>query len=662
MSLPPPSHLQLGVCDYPEQVPPDRWAEYAQAQKALGLSFVRLAEFAWSRLEPRPEHYEWAWLDEAVELAAAAGLEIVLCTPTAAPPAWLTQQHPEILPQGRGGHVKTFGSRRHYDFSSAVFREHSKRITRQLAERYGEHPAVIGWQTDNEFGWGDTAQSFSPAALAAFRTWLSARYGSPAALNEAWGNVFWSMEYSSWTQIPLPNAAVAEVNPAHQLDFLRFSSDQIADFQEEQVRILRECSPGRFVTHNFMGFFSAFDHYQVSRTLDFASWDSYPTGTLQALHEWQLADPALAHAFARTGHPDVTSFNHDLYRGMNHSAGQAAPGFWVMEQQCGQVNWAPSNPLPAEGAVQLWTAQAWAHGADAVSYFRWRAATMGQEVMHSGLLRHNERPDRGHAEVKALTLEQFPLGEVAAKVALLHDYESLWLYNMQPHAEGLNYWAQLFTYYRALRSLGSDVDILHPDSDLSGYALIVAPALTLMTPQRARHLEAAAAHTRLVFGPRTAFRTATGRTPESGQFGELSSLIGAELLHYDSLGPGMTQKVAAQGEAFHFAAGWAESYETRGAQVLYRYHGGPLNGEAAVIQHGNVTVTGAHSQSLVTELLEGQLISAQLRPTRLPEGVRLSRRGGVTLLQNWNDQAVTWQGRTLEPVSTLCLQASETTV
>ena len=159
------------------------------------------------------------------------------------------------------------------------------------------------------------------------------------------------MEYSNWAQVPLPNAAVAEVNPAHLLDFLRFSSDEIADFQDEQVRILRECSPGRFVTHNFMGFFSAFDHYKVSRALDFASWDSYPTGTLQALHEWQLADPELAVTFARTGHPDVTSFNHDLYRGMNHSAEQAAPGFWVMEQQCGQVNWAPSNPLPEGGAV-----------------------------------------------------------------------------------------------------------------------------------------------------------------------------------------------------------------------------------------------------------------------------------------------------------------------
>lgn len=651
------SHLELGVCDYPEHVPRDRWQGYAQAQKALGLRFVRLAEFAWSRLEPQAGQYDWGWLDQAIETSAAAGLQVVLCTPTAAPPAWLVELHPEILPVGRDGQTKGFGSRRHYDFSSPVFRDFSRSITRAMAERYGQHPAVVGWQTDNEFGWGDTAQSYTPAALAAFRRWLAERYGTLEALNEAWGNVFWSMEYSGWDQIPVPNQAVAEVNPAQLLDFMRFSSDQIAGFQEEQVAILRECSPGRFVTHNYMGFFSAFDHYRVSECLDFASWDSYPTGTLEALKEWKLADPGLALDFARTGHPDVTGFNHDLYRGMVSSQGGRPPGFWVMEQQCGQVNWVPSNPLPADGAVQLWTAQAWAHGADVVSYFRWRAATMAQEVMHSGLLRHNETPDRGYAEVAALELPTFPTGEVPARVALLHDYESLWLYNMQPHAEGLNYWAQIFAYYRALRSLGMDVDIRHPDSDLSPYALIVAPALTLMTPERARHLEAVADHAQLVFGPRTAFRTPSGRTPETGQFGELSALVGVSLLNYDSLCPGMSQEIA--GAASHLASFWAESYEPEGAQTLYHYQGGPLDGQSAVIRHGTVTVIGAHSETLIAEVLEELLSAAKLQPTRLPEGVRLSRRGGITLLQNWNSHAVTWQGEVLGPVSARPIQLAE---
>ncbi|THF70223.1 beta-galactosidase [Deinococcus sp. Arct2-2] len=681
------THLELGVCDYPEHVPENRWADHAATQKALGLRYVRIAEFAWSRMEPQPGQYDWAWLDRAIDIYAAAGLEVLLCTPTAAPPAWLVAQHPEILPHGRTGQVKTFGSRRHCDLSSPVYRECSRQITQAMAERYGQHPAVVGWQTDNEFGWGDTAQSYSPAALKGFHGWLEERYGTLDTLNEAWGNVFWSMEYADWTQIPLPHQAVSEVNPAHALDFLRFSSDQIVQFQAEQVALLRQLSPGRFITHNFMGFFSGFDHYRVTAGLDFASWDSYPTGTLQAVHEWKLTDPQLAHEFVRTGHPDLTGFNHDLYRGMlggpvkndvpsnsavTAQANKSAPplsthpsrGFWVMEQQCGQVNWASSNPLPAGGAVQLWTAQAWAHGADVVSYFRWRAATMAQEVMHSGLLRHGGRPDRGYAEVEALKLKEFSLGNVQNKVALLHDYESLWLYNLQPHAEGLNYWAQAFAYYRALRALGVDVDIIHPDSDLTGYALVVAPALTLMTPDRARHLEAAAQQCRLVFGPRTAFRTASGRTPETGQFGDLGSVVGAALLHYDSLYPGMGQDITAgAGRAHtgpnHRADLWAESYELEGADALYRYRGGPLDGEAAVIRYGNVTVIGAHSESLISEVLRDLLTGAGLSPLPLPEGVRLSRRGGITLLQNWNTHPVHWQGQELAPVSTRFLTPSE---
>jgi len=646
MSENSPHHLTLGVCDYPEHVPRDRWESYATQQRELGLTYARIAEFAWSRMEPASGQYEWAWLDEAVETYAAAGLKVVLCTPTAAPPAWLIQAHPDILPHGADGHPKAFGARRHSDFSSPVFREHSARITRAMAERYGQHPAVVGWQTDNEFGWGDTTHSYSPAAAAGFRVWLQKRYGTLDTLNGAWGNVFWSMEYTDWAQIGLPNRVVAsDPSPSHLLDFLRYSSDMVVEFQEEQVAILRECSPGRWVTHNYMGFFSAFDHYKASECLDFASWDSYPTGTLEALNEWGLGGEELAVKYARTGHPDVTGFNHDLYRGVTGKP------LWVMEQQCGQVNWAPYNPLPADGAVGLWTAQAWAHGADVVSYFRWRAATMAQEVMHSGLLRHDETPDRGFAEVRALDTTQFPTGAVPGKVALLHDYESLWLYNSQKQSAGMNYWAQTFLYYRTLRSLGVDVDIVHPDGDLSGYALVVAPALTLVTPERAARLEEVARTVPVVFGPRTAFRTLSGRAHEDGQFGPLRGLVGARLLNYDSLRPAMTQHLSGRAGGTHEATLWAEGYEAGDAEVLSRYIGGPLDGQAAAVGRGNVTVIGAHSEGLVREVLAARLQGVGLSPMSLPEGVRLSRRGGVTLVQNWTADTVEWNGLNLPPVS-----------
>ena len=655
MSAPPhlqPRHLELAVCDYPEHVPQDRWRSYAEQQKALGLSYVRIAEFAWALMEPTEGQYEWAWLDTAIEAIAAAGLKVVLCTPTATPPAWLTRQYPEILPHDREGRVRDFGSRRHYDFASPVFREHSRRITRAMAERYGHHEAVAGWQTDNEFGCHDTARSWGGASAAAFPGWLQERYGTFAALNEAWGNAFWSMDYQAWDQIRPPNLLVTEVNPSHLLDFYRFSSDNVASFQAEQVAILREQSPGRFITHNFMIFDSGFDHYEVAKGLDFVSWDNYPTGMLEFFSGFGVGgrdSEDLKTRYARTGHPDFIGFQHDLYRGLLKTKTNT-PGFWVMEQQCGQVNWAPYNPLPADGAVQLWTAQAWAHGADTVSYFRWRAATMAQEVMHSGLLRHDETPDRGHTEVELLDLDQFPTGEVQAKVALLHDYESLWLYDAQLHAASLSYWAQAVTYYAALRELGQDVDIVHSGSDLSGYALIVAPALTLMTPERAAHLEAAAQHARVVFGPRSAYRTVSGRTPEDGQPGVLATLLGSRLMNFDSLRPGLSVRVEGPDHAADVHT-WAESYRLNGAEAVYSYVDGPQQGQAAVVRHGNVTVIGAHSEELISRVLAGELRAAGQTAERLPEGVRLSRRAGRMLVQNWTQEAASYGGQTLAPVS-----------
>ncbi|GGL82649.1 beta-galactosidase [Deinococcus aerolatus] len=658
----PAPHLLLGSCDYPEHVSQDRWAAYAQQQKELGLTFVRIAEFAWSRMEPRPGEYDWSWLDTAIDAYHAAGMRVVLCTPTATPPAWLIRAHPEILPVDAQGRVREFGARRHYDFASPVYREHSQRITRAMAERYGGHPAVAGWQTDNEFGCHNTSRSYGGASAAAFPGWLERRYGTLDALNAAWGNVFWSMEYTAWEQIKPPNLTVAEPNPSHVLDFYRFASDMIAGFQAEQVAILRELSPGRFVTHNFMIFEMGFDHYDVARGLDFVTWDNYPLGMLEFFAPPGSGEDVKTH-FARTGHPDLIAFNHDLYRGLLGGKnalgrdGQGTPnGPWVMEQQCGQVNWAPFNPLPADGAVQLWTAQAWAHGADVVSYFRWRAATMAQEVMHSGLLRHDETPDRGFAEVAGLDITQFPVGGVPAKVAVLHDYDSLWLYDEQKHSASLSYWTQTLAYYSALRALGVDVDVIHADADLSGYAVVVAPAITLVPQQRAAHWTAAVkGGARLVCGPRTAFRTPGGETWADGQFGPLSELVGARLLQYDSLRPTLSQHVTGDGGTFE-AHAWAESYRVKGAETLYTYSGGPLDGQSAVIRHGNVTVIGAHSSELIGTVLAGVLAEADVATTPLPGGVRLSRRAGRTLLQNWNPERVEWNGQMLEPVSFTVLE------
>ncbi len=632
-----PTTFALGVCYYPEHWPEDRWPEYARRMRELGLEYVRIAEFAWSRMEPAPGEWNWGWLDQAIDMLAAEGLKVVLCTPTATPPAWLIRAHPEILPVDDQGRVRNFGSRKHYDHASPIYREHSRRITTEIAGRYGEHPAVAGWQTDNEFGCHDTARSYGPASRDAFRVWLAERYETLEALNLAWGTIFWSQEYTAWDQIDPPHLTVTEPNPSHVLDFYRFASDAIASFQEEQVEILRRLSPGRWVTHNFMMHFSTFDHYRAAECLDFVSWDSYPLGQVERfLPEEEKV------RWARTGHPDLISFNHDIYRGL-----KGRRGFWVMEQGAGQVNWAPSNCLPAAGAAALWTAQAYAHGCDVVSYFRWRAATVAQELMHSGLLRHDETLDRGGQEVAGLELSGRPNDDVQTPVALLHDYESLWIYDEQPHSAGASYWNQMMLFYGALRSLGIDVDIRHPDSDLSGYQLVVAPALQLMSQERARHLADVGRTARLVFGPRTAYRTPTGRVHEDGQPGPLRDLLGLRLLNFDGMRPGLHTHVGS-----HLVETWAESYAPSGSDATHTYADGPLVDQAAVVRNGNVTTIGAWSTSLVTEVLTGLLAELQIPTAELPDGVRVARRGGITTWMNFNlESAMLPDGASLGPVS-----------
>lgn len=317
--------------------------------------------------------------------------------------------------------MRKFGARRHYCFSSDIYREHAVRIAAEYAKRYGKNPHVQAWQIDNEYGDHDTIHSYSEAAKTAFRRWLKARYKTIDALNAAWGTVFWSMSYNRFKQIELPNNLVEEPSPTHLLDYQRFASDEVIKFNKAQVETVRKFVSGRPITHNFMGHNTDFDHFELGKDLDFASWDSYPMGAL--IHG--KMDSAEKARLLRTGLPDQPAFNNDLYR----QAGQGRA--WIMEQQPGPVNWAAHNQSPHDGMVRLWTWLAFAHGIDVVCYFRWRQSKFAQEQFHSGLLLPNDREDQAFHEVAqvAQELKKLPAGvgdRTPAKVALVLDYASRW--------------------------------------------------------------------------------------------------------------------------------------------------------------------------------------------------------------------------------------------
>jgi beta-galactosidase len=618
--------MKLGVCWYPEQWPEELWASDVQRMAALGLSFVRIGEFAWSRIEPEPGRLAWDWLDRAVDLAHAAGLQVVMGTPTATPPKWLVDAHPEILAKGRDGQVRGFGSRRHYCFSSDVYLELAGRITSLMAQRYGQHPAVTAWQTDNEYGCHDTVVSTSDAAKAGFRRWLAGRYGDVQALNAAWGLAFWAQDYRSFDEVDAPFGTVTESHPAHRLDWQRYSSAMVERFNAAQVAILRAASPGRDIVHNFMGLFTEFDHHAVGRQLDVATWDSYPIGFL-GQGPFTADDKA---RYLRTGHPDLTAFHHSLYR----ACGQGR--WWVIEQQPGPVNWAAWNPAPARGAVELWGWEAAAHGAERMSWFRWRQAPTGQEAMHAGLNRPDNVPTAAWPEVEALAAGLATLGPLPprrqADAALMFDYESVWAVQSQPQGRDQDALATAMAWHTAARRLGLSVDIVPPDADLAGYALVLLPMQVVVDDGLAQRLAASGAQ--LLAGPRTGSKTREFAIPASLPPDGLKALIDVTVARVESLPPGIMLGAGNGGQV----NGWMEDVEA-GAGVEQR--AGLDDGRGLWFQSGRCHyLAGQVDEGLLRRIMADVAAAAGLAAADLGPDVRRERLGPLRFLFNYGHTPV----------------------
>jgi beta-galactosidase len=326
--------MNVGVCYFPEHWPSERVPTDVEQMAEAGIEYVRMGEFAWSTLEPEPGEFEFGWLDRALDLVHDHGMSAVLCTPTATPPKWLVDEHPDVLQEGADDTPRHYGSRRHYCFNSETYREQTERIVTALVERFADNPTVVGWQTDNEYGVHGTLRCYCEDCSAAFRDWLRDRYGDIESLNEAWGTDFWSQHHTSFDEIAAPGHTPTDHHPSRLLDYYRFTSDRVRAYNGLQAELLREANDDWFVTHNFMSRFESLDTYDVCADIDFASWDSYPTGHVQVQREETTRDQL------RGGDPDQVGFDHDLCR----SAADAP--LWVMEQQPGEINWPPTPPSP----------------------------------------------------------------------------------------------------------------------------------------------------------------------------------------------------------------------------------------------------------------------------------------------------------------------------
>lgn len=631
--------MTLGVCYYPEHWPESRWRTDAEMMRESGLRIVRIAEFAWAKMEPREGEFAWGWLDQAVDVLSNAGLQVVLGTPTASPPAWLARAYPETLPVDASGRRMEFGMRRHYCPTNLAFRGQTRRIVTAMAERYGRRMDVVGWQIDNEWGGGKTVRCYCQHCADAFRTWLRRCYGTLDTLNEAWGTVFWSQCYTDWDQIGLPPDVYGKVNPSQALDFDRFTSDTWVSYQQLQVDLLRErIADHQFITTNFMGLFPDLDYYDLAQPLDFVTWDNYPTGHTERMRDrlyYQGLPKTEAYAHD-AGDPAITGMAHDLMRSLKDGP------FWVMEQQPGYINWADYNPTPAPGVVRLWTWDAIAHGANTVVYFRWRACRVAQEQFHSGLLRHDGRVDQGLLDVQSMREEQTLMAEiegtrVAAEVALLYSYDDHWALSLQRHNRDFDYQRHLFTYYRALQGAGVPVDLAPATRNLERYRLVIAPTLFLVdegiVANLRRYVEGGG---RLLLSVRSGFKTASNLVVGVPLPGLLAPLVGASVDRWYSLPPGLAVPLSFVRDPHQVVAVplWAETLQPGDAEAVATFAGGLFDGRVAATVHrlgdGEVLYLGAWATDELLDTMLPWLLSRAgvTRLAQTPAGVKALRRVG----------------------------------
>ncbi|MGO4784519.1 beta-galactosidase [Cryobacterium sp. W22_MBD10_FK3] len=569
--------VQNGIaygCDYnPEQWGSEVWAEDVLLMQQAGVDLVAINIFGWSALEPAPGEYDFTLLDTIVDLLHAHGIRVNLGTGTSSPPPWLTTLHPEILPETEDGTTRYPGGRQAWCPSSPVFREHALRLVEQVARRYGHHPAVALWHVSNELGCHN-ALCYDDDTAAAFRGWLEAKYGSIAALNAAWGTSFWSQRYTAWAEVHTPRLTLSSRNPGQVLDFHRFSSHELLGYYKAEEAVIRRHSDLP-VTTNFMvaAHIRNLDYWSWASAVDVVANDHYL--------DHRLADPTTELAFAA-----------DLTRGL--AGGDA---WLLMEQATSAVNWQPLNLAKTPGELTRNSLAHVARGADAICFFQWRASQQGSEKFHSALVPHAGTDTVLWREVVALgatldSLDEIIGTRVVADVAILFSWEAWWAGDGESRpSQSVNYLEQVHAAYTALHRLGVTVDIVSPDADLSGYNLVVVPALYLVTDGQADNLAgfvAAGGHTLVTFY--SGIVDEDDRVRLGGYPGAFRDLLGISVEEFAPIRPG--QSVGLDGALAGLTAGstgtlWTERLSLAGAEALAGYTDGALAGVPAITRHSH---------------------------------------------------------------------------
>ena len=566
----------FGVDYYPEhwvypyggsaENPEAAWATDAEMMVAAGVNVVRIGEFTWGLCERADGQYDFAWLRRVMDVMHHAGIKVVLATPTAAPPLWLSQEHPEILPLNEHGLTRHEGTRRAVCLNSEIYWNASKRLVEHLAQAVGDHPALIAWQIDNALGGNFTEAAFNEDTRRDWHLWLEAKYETTEKLNTLMGLRHWGQIVSRWDEVPMPMAAPTQHNPALILDWCRFGSDTIVQFVKMQAEVLRALTPHCPVTTNLRALKHRFDHFDVAEAIDFVSIES--TAAIKSKSADLACEIDMLRSLKKT---DIRTPDGDA-------------GFWVMEQKAGNVSWQDVNSLVRPGLLRLFTYQIISRGATAVLFFRWRQPRIGTEKFHGAVLPHHLRKDhRIYKEICQIGEELKMLApalkdtRVVPEVCILYSHDNDWTLQ-QPNQPNkfFNLREHIQLIYNALHDRNIQVDFARPSEDLSQYKLVFAPSLHLLSAGEADMLKLYVQNGGTLVGTfNSGLVDAHHIAPDTGYPHNLTDLFGLEVQEFDPLPPGeenhLTFKGAFPTSHLHPARIWCDLIEPKECQILATY-------------------------------------------------------------------------------------------
>lgn len=641
--------MWLGVDYYPEQWDPSLIDADMDNIVELGGNVIRIAEFSWHLMEKTEGQYDFSFFDHVIAKAKEKGLHIIMGTPTATIPAWLAKKHPDVLSEFEGGKKRAFGGRHVACYNSPVMREYSGKIIRALVEHYKDEKQIVAWQVDNEIGHEGSDLCWCPQCHRAFQTYLADRFhGDIEALNATYGTTFWSQEYNSFDEIPLPSETITTHNPALRMDWERFRSQSIVDFITFQVKLIKEIAPDAVVIHDFPGggLDKHADYSAVAASLDLAAYNNYPVWGGQK-------GPAAPHE---------TAFALDYIRGLK------GRNFWITEAIMGAQGHDVTGFLPRPRQAQMWSYQGMAHGCTSMMYFRYRGGTKGAEQFCYGVLDADNRKGRKFYEVQEFfrDIAQYaPALEapIHSDVAIVYDYDSLAAFRIQRQSILLDCQTEMKKFYKPFYDSNVSVDVVPSTAALSGYKVVILPQMLIVKPGfQAKVKDFVSQGGTLVLTYRTAVKDTDNNLP----FGQVvpvgyTGLAGIEVEETESLQDWDAFPLAGQG-AFAGVDGhggiFRDMLKVNDAEVLFQY-GDPFYREYAAVtrrreQKGTVYYLGCGLDENITALLMETVMEEQDIPRYpSPDGVEIAVRGGgaqrVRVTMNHNDYAVREAGFDLAP-------------